>query len=75
MPTGLLQRKRDLVREAIAHAAWDLFAAEGYEATTVAEIARRRRPAARFPATSGMTWRGTSDAPPRTCRRFARRPR
>ena len=38
--TGLRQRKRDLVREAIAHAAWDLFAAEGYEATTVAEIAR-----------------------------------
>ena len=40
MPTGLQQRKRDLVREAIAHAAWDLFAAKGYEAATVAQIAR-----------------------------------
>lgn len=37
---GLRQQKRKLVRDAIAHAAWDLFAAEGYEATTVAEIAR-----------------------------------
>jgi AcrR family transcriptional regulator len=37
--SGLHQRKRDLVREALARVAWDLFAAEGYEATTVAEIA------------------------------------
>jgi AcrR family transcriptional regulator len=28
------------VRDELAHAAWDLFAAEGYETTTVAEIAR-----------------------------------
>jgi len=40
MPNGLQERKRDLVREAIARAAWELFAAEGYEATTVADIAR-----------------------------------
>jgi AcrR family transcriptional regulator len=37
---GLRQRKRELVRDAIAHAAWDLFASEGYEATSVAEVAR-----------------------------------
>jgi len=37
---GLRQRKRELVRDELAHAAWNLFAAKGYEATTVAEIAR-----------------------------------
>ena len=37
---GLQQRKRDLVRGEISRVAWDLFAAEGYEATTVDEIAR-----------------------------------
>jgi AcrR family transcriptional regulator len=37
---SLWQRKRDLVRGEISRVAWDLFAASGYEATTVDEIAR-----------------------------------
>ncbi len=39
-PSSLQRRKRDLVRDEIARVAWDLFAASGYEATTVDEIAR-----------------------------------
>ena len=39
-PTALQQRKRQLVRQEIAHAAWLLFAERGYEDTTVGEIAR-----------------------------------
>ncbi len=36
----LQRRKRELVRDEIARVAWELFAARGYEATTVDEIAR-----------------------------------
>jgi AcrR family transcriptional regulator len=39
LPT-LQQRKREVVREAISHAAWRLFAVHGYEETTVEEVAR-----------------------------------
>jgi AcrR family transcriptional regulator len=38
--SSLQRRKRELVRGEISRVAWDLFAAEGYEATTVDEIAR-----------------------------------
>lgn len=38
-PTPLQQKKRQLVRQEIAHAAWRLFADRGYEATAVDEIA------------------------------------
>lgn len=34
------ERKQELVREELSRAAWDLFGREGYEATTVTEIAR-----------------------------------
>lgn len=37
---SLQQRKQALVRAELARAAWDLFAARGYEATTVQTIAR-----------------------------------
>jgi AcrR family transcriptional regulator len=37
---GLRRRKRELVRDEIARAAWDLFGSQGYEAATVDEIAR-----------------------------------
>jgi AcrR family transcriptional regulator len=37
---AIQERKRDLVRQEIARAAWLLFAARGYERTTVDEIAR-----------------------------------
>jgi len=63
---GLLERKRDLVRETIAHAAWDLFAAEGYEPTTVAEIARAagvsRRTFFRYFSSKEDVVMGTTDA-------------
>jgi AcrR family transcriptional regulator len=66
MPTGLQQRKRDLVREAIAHAAWELFAAQGYEATTVTAIARAagvsRRTFFRYFSSKEDVVVGTSDA-------------
>lgn len=38
--SSLLRRKRELVRQEIASAAWERFDARGYEATTVDEIAR-----------------------------------
>jgi AcrR family transcriptional regulator len=38
--SSLQRRKRALVRGEISRVAWDLFGAEGYEATTVDEIAR-----------------------------------
>jgi AcrR family transcriptional regulator len=66
MPAGLQERKRDLVREAIARAAWDLFAAEGYEASTVADIARAagvsRRTFFRYFSSKEDVVVGTSDA-------------
>jgi AcrR family transcriptional regulator len=66
MPTRLQERKRDLVREAIADAAWRLFAAEGYEATTVADIARAagvsRRTFFRYFSSKEDVVVGTSDA-------------
>lgn len=37
---ALRERKKDQTREALAHAAFSLFRDKGYEATTVAEIAR-----------------------------------
>jgi len=36
---SLQERKQELVRQELADAAWELFDREGYEATTVAEIA------------------------------------
>lgn len=77
---GLRQRKRDLVREAIAHAAWELFAAEGYEGATVAEIARAagvsRRTFFRYFSSKEDVVVGTSDALAEdVLAAFARRPR
>ena len=37
----LQERKQELVREELSRAAWALFRKEGYEATTVTEIARK----------------------------------
>lgn len=37
---SLQRRKQDLVRQELSRAAWELFGREGYEATTVADIAR-----------------------------------
>ena len=66
MANALQQRKRDLVREAIARAAWELFAAEGYEASTVAAIARAagvsRRTFFRYFSSKEDVVVGTSDA-------------
>jgi len=63
---SLQDRKRALVRDAISHAAWALFAAGGYEATTVDEIAARagvsRRTFFRYFSTKEDVAVGTSDA-------------
>jgi len=79
MPAGLQQRKRDLVRDTIARAAWELFAAEGYEATTVADIARAagvsRRTFFRYFSSKEDVVVGTSDALAEdVLAAFARRP-
>jgi AcrR family transcriptional regulator len=64
--SSLLDRKRELVREAIARAAWELFDREGYEATTVEAIAGRaglsRRSFFRYYSSKEDVVVGTSDA-------------
>jgi len=63
---SLHDRKRQLVRDEIARAAWELFDREGFEATTVEEIAERagisRRSFFRYYATKEDAAVGTSDA-------------
>lgn len=65
-PSRLQQRKRQLVQQEIAHAAWLLFADRGYEATAVAEIARKagvsRRTFFRYFSSKEDVVVGTSDA-------------
>jgi AcrR family transcriptional regulator len=63
---GLRRRKRELVRDEIARAAWDLFGSQGYEAATVDEIARAagvsRRTFFRYFSSKEDVVVGTSDA-------------
>jgi len=63
---GLQRRKRELVRDEIARAAWDLFGSRGYEAATVDEIARAagvsRRTFFRYFSSKEDVVVGTSDA-------------
>lgn len=63
---GLQRRKRELVRDEIARAAWDLFGSRGYEAGTVDEIARAagvsRRTFFRYFSSKEDVVVGTSDA-------------
>jgi AcrR family transcriptional regulator len=65
-PSPLLERKRQAVRQEIGHVAWRLFAARGYEATTVDEIAREagvsRRTFFRYFSSKEDVAVGTSDA-------------
>jgi AcrR family transcriptional regulator len=79
-PTALQQRKRQLVRQEIAHAAWLLFADRGYEETTVDAIARAagvaRRTFFRYFASKEDVVVGTSDALAEdVLAAFARRPK
>jgi AcrR family transcriptional regulator len=78
-PLPLAQRKRQLVRQEIARAAWLLFAERGYEDTTVAEIARAagisRRSFFRYFSSKEDVAVGTSDALAEdVLAAFARRP-
>ena len=78
-PLPLPQRKRQLVRQEIARAAWLLFAERGYEDTTVAEIARAagisRRSFFRYFSSKEDVVVGTSDALAEDVHAaFARRP-
>ena len=78
-PLPLPQRKRQLVRQEIARAAWLLFAERGYEDTTVAEIARAagisRRSFFRYFSSKEDVVIGTSDALAEdVLAAFARRP-
>jgi AcrR family transcriptional regulator len=65
-PLPLPERKRQLVRQEIAHAAWLLFAERGYEKTTVSEIARAagvsRRSFFRYFSSKEDVVVGTTDA-------------
>jgi AcrR family transcriptional regulator len=65
-PSPLQQKKRHLVRQEIEHAAWLLFDARGYEATTVDEVAREagvsRRTFFRYFSSKEDVVVGTSDA-------------
>ena len=77
---GLQRRKRELVRDEIARVAWDLFGSQGYEATTVEEIARAagvsRRTFFRYFSSKEDVVVGTSDALAEAIlAAFARRPR
>ncbi len=77
---GLQRRKRELVRDEIARVAWDLFGSQGYEATTVDEIARAagvsRRTFFRYFSSKEDVVVGTSDALAEAIlAAFARRPR
>jgi AcrR family transcriptional regulator len=78
-PLPLPQRKRQLVRQEIARAAWLLFAERGYEDTTVVEIARAagisRRSFFRYFSSKEDVVVGTSDALAEdVLAAFARRP-
>jgi len=78
-PLPLPLRKRQLVRQEIARAAWLLFAERGYEDTTVAEIARAagisRRSFFRYFSSKEDVVIGTSDALAEdVLAAFARRP-
>ena len=78
-PLPLPQRKRQLVRQEIARAAWLLFAERGYEDTTVAEIARAagisRRSFFRYFSSKEDVVVGTTDALAEdVLAEFARRP-
>jgi AcrR family transcriptional regulator len=65
-PLPLPERKRQLVRQEISHAAWLLFAERGYERTTVSEIARAagvsRRSFFRYFSSKEDVVVGTTDA-------------
>ena len=65
-PSPLQEKKRQLVRQEIARAAWRLFAARGYEATTVDDVAREagvsRRTFFRYFSSKEDVVVGTSDA-------------
>ena len=65
-PLPLPERKRQLVRQEIARAAWLLFAERGYEDTTVEAIARAagvsRRSFFRYFSSKEDVVVGTSDA-------------
>jgi AcrR family transcriptional regulator len=79
-PLPLPQRKRQLVRQEIARAAWLLFAERGYEDTTVDEIARSagisRRSFFRYFSSKEDVVVGTSDAlAEEVLAAFAARPR
>jgi AcrR family transcriptional regulator len=76
---GLQRRKRELVRDEIARAAWDLFGCRGYKAATVDEIARAagvsRRTFFRYFSSKEDVVVGTSDAlAEAVLAAFARRP-
>jgi AcrR family transcriptional regulator len=64
--SSLRDRKREVVRREIAHAAWRLFDVSGYEATTVEDIAREagvsRRSFFRYFSSKEDVAVGTSDA-------------
>ena len=79
-PTALQQRKRQLVKQEIAHAAWLLFADRGYEKATVDAIARAagisRRSFFRYFSSKEDVVVGTSDAIAEdVLAAFARRPK
>jgi AcrR family transcriptional regulator len=63
---SIADRKRQLVRDEIAGAAWELFGRDGYEATTVEQIARQagisRRSFFRYYSSKEDVVVGTSDA-------------
>jgi len=78
--TPLQRKKRHLVRQEIAHAAWLLFAARGYDGTTVDDVAREagvsRRTFFRYFSSKEDVVVGTSDSLAEDfLAAFARRPR
>jgi AcrR family transcriptional regulator len=79
-PRSLRKRKHELVRQELSRVAWELFSKEGYEATTVSDIARAagvsRRTFFRYYASKEDVAVGTSAAYAEDfLAAFARRPK
>ena len=77
--SGLRQRKKDSSRRAIEDAAWELFAEQGYEETSINDIAERANVAPRtffryFPTKEAVMYPQFDELLESVCNEFRKRP-